>query len=146
MDIFKTLDLLADVKYLALVQFRNDSTGELSKACTYKIPNSISLTVGDLVIIKVYDAFKLAIVRKVEENTAANRPQVPLSWIAQRVDTSKYDEILAQEAEIVAALTAAQDEAIRKEAVKALNEHFAGTPAAKRKLAAAVKRLNASIA
>ena len=83
--------------------------------------------------------------RKVDENTAANRPQCPLNWIVQRVDTSKYDEILAQEAEIVAALTAAQDEAIRKEAMKALSEHFAGTPAAKRKLTAAVKRLNASI-
>lgn len=116
----------ADNFYFVKVTFAEKST---SKTYHYKVPKSLPLVVGDLVVVKTnlsgsngYGGYTVAKVVEVINNSIIDvSSDVTYRWIVSKVDTTLFFETLKTEEELTERLKVAEYEAMRKRVVDAVN-------------------------
>lgn len=93
--------------YLIKVQFYNDRYGsinQISKKHTYKVPKDVHLDVGDEIVVHVggNKDQKYWVVRVVNIDLDARDTEFAYKWIVEKIDTVRYDELLAKDKEFEA--------------------------------------------
>ena len=88
----------------------------LGQTYTYKVPNSMGVAAGDMLVVPARDAFQVVWVKSVDE-----RPKIDvgapfdLKWVVQKVDTRAFTDQMEREALALEQLEERQrDEACRK--------------------------------
>lgn len=123
-NISSTLTLLRKDCTTVAVTF-NESYGQNSKHYVYKVLRADNVQVGDTLVVKVGGEFKLVTVREVHA-----RPKLDAAatfnykWAVQRVDTTQFDRLRAQEQAFEEMLLDAEQERMVAELRNTIVERF----------------------
>lgn len=117
-----TFDLNVDVEVDPLLRTTNRNT-RVKEYC-YKAPLADNIKVGDLVVVdSPTEGFTIVRVTRVD-----SKPRIeldapfPYKWIVQKIDRSRYDNLLAQEAEFKDALVEVERIKQREAVMKSFQE------------------------
>lgn len=110
------LTLLQDDYTTIRVRFK-----ETAKLYTYKVPKSMVLEVGDMVVVPTRDEFSLATVHRIDDepDIDVTRPY-EIKWVVQRVDMADWKRQQEIEAVALERLKSNQRKAAREAALKTL--------------------------
>lgn len=106
-----------------------EMTNEPKKAWTYKAPNSLELTVGDLVVVQANTSFKVGKVAEVHaEPQIDTDSDIDYKWVIDKVDLTLFNKIQENEEAFLAQLKKMQKQSVANQITATLAEQFGGTP------------------
>lgn len=122
MNDFQHLIALCQTGYTTVnVRFLGDNGEPQTGTCTYKVPTSLALEKGDILVVPARQSFKLAKVDEVhaEPQIDVTKP-LALRWAVQKVDFTGYNDQSEREAAAIAKLQVAERKAAQQQALEVL--------------------------
>lgn len=124
MQNFQHLIALLQKNYTTVaVRFRDNATGSTSGAdsYTYKVPLSMEVAKGDLLVVPARKFFSVAEVVEVHDAPQIDvKKPLALRWVVQKVDTTAYDDQTAREDQAIKQVEVAERRRAQEEALQTL--------------------------
>ena len=124
MQNFQHLLALLQKNYTTVaVRFRDNGTGNTQGAdtYTYKVPLSLEVAKGDLLVVPARKFFSVVEVVEVHDTPQIDvKKPLALRWIVQKVDTAAYDDQTAREEQAIKQVEVAERRRAQEEALQTL--------------------------